>query len=377
MSRALQITRESAENGGGVAVTLRTDLAEERLADENPAAASRGAEAADAGSATPALNAGDVIIDVEYSGINYKDGMALAGSPGVMRVSPLIPGIDLVGTVAASDSPDWSVGDAVIVNGWGIGETHNGGLAERARVKSEWLIARPDGISARRAAAIGTAGFTAALAVLALEKNGLEKNGLEQHELQGLGLEQHGLTYSSGGEVLVTGASGGVGSIAIALLTAAGHRVIASTGRPSQREYLLGLGAADIIDRAELEAVGRPLQKQRWSAVVDSVGGQTLANALAQTVWGGGVAACGLVGGSDIPTTVMPFILRGVALLGINSVECPLPERQAAWARIERDLDLDLLDSFTTSVDLEGAIGAGAAILRGELHGRTVVDVRT
>jgi acrylyl-CoA reductase (NADPH) len=363
MSRALQVTRESAENGGGVAVTLRTDLAEERLADENPAA--------DAGSATAALNAGDVIIDVEYSGINYKDGMALAGSPGVMRVSPLIPGIDLVGTVAASDSPNWRVGDAVIVNGWGIGETHNGGLAERARVKSEWLIARPDGISARRAAAIGTAGLTAALAVLALEKNGLEKHGL-----QGLGLGQQGLTNSAGSEVLVTGASGGVGSIAIALLTAAGHRVIASTGRLSQREYLLGLGAADTIDRAELEAVGRPLQKQRWSAVVDSVGGQTLATALAQTVWGGGVAACGLVGGSDIPTTVMPFILRGVALLGINSVECPLPERQAAWARIERDLDLDLLDSFTTSVDLEGAIGAGAAILRGELHGRTVVDVR-
>jgi acrylyl-CoA reductase (NADPH) len=371
MSRALQVTRGTVENGGGVTVSLRTDvvdesLVDESLVDERLAAAARDSGAADpgaaaGGAAAAAINAGDVLIDVEFSGINYKDGMALAGSPGVMRVSPLIPGIDLVGTVAASASPDWSVGDAVIVNGWGIGETHNGGLAERARVKSEWLIARPDGISARRAAAIGTAGFTAALAVLALEKHGLEK---------------HGLTNSAGGEVLVTGASGGVGSIAIALLTAAGHRVIASTGRPSQREYLLGLGAVDTIDRAELEAVGRPLQKQRWSAVVDSVGGQTLANALAQTVWGGGVAACGLVGGSDIPTTVMPFILRGVALLGINSVECPLPERQAAWARLERDLDLDLLDSFTTSVDLEGAIGAGAAILRGELHGRTVVDVR-
>ncbi|MCU1469215.1 MAG: hypothetical protein JWQ39_364 [Glaciihabitans sp.] len=371
MSRALQVTRGTVENGGGVTVSLRTDvvdesLVDESLVDERLAAADRDPGAADpgaaaGGAAAAAINAGDVLIDVEFSGINYKDGMALAGSPGVMRVSPLIPGIDLVGTVAASASPDWSVGDAVIVNGWGIGETHNGGLAERARVKSEWLIARPDGISAKRAAAIGTAGFTAALAVLALEKHGLEKRGL---------------TNSAGKEVLVTGASGGVGSIAIALLTAAGHRVIASTGRPSQREYLLGLGAVDTIDRAELEAVGRPLQKQRWSAVVDSVGGQTLANALAQTVWGGGVAACGLVGGSDIPTTVMPFILRGVALLGINSVECPLPERQAAWARLERDLDLDLLDSFTTSVDLEGAIGAGAAILRGELHGRTVVDVR-
>jgi acrylyl-CoA reductase (NADPH) len=355
MSRALQVTRESAENGGGVAVTLRTDLAD----GNRTGPAGEAGTAGDAGAA--AVNAGDVLIDVEYSSINYKDGMALAGSPGVMRVSPLIPGIDLVGTVAASDSAQWSIGDAVIVNGWGIGETHNGGLAERARVRSEWLIARPAGISARRAAAIGTAGFTAALAVIALEKHGLA--GPEGGE-------------SGGGEVLVTGASGGVGSIAIALLAAAGHRVIASTGRPSQRDYLLGLGAADTIERAELEAPGRPLQKQRWSAAVDSVGGQTLANVLAQTAWGGGVAACGLVGGSDIPTTVMPFILRGVALLGINSVECPLPERTAAWARLERDLDLDLLDSLTTSVDLEGAIGAGAAILRGELHGRTVVDVR-
>lgn len=324
--RALQVTR----NGDTAHAVLREDLLDAEL------------------------GAGDVTVDVDYSGINYKDGLALAGGAGVMRIDPLIPGIDLVGRVATSDSPDWSVGDAVLVNGWGIGETHNGGLSERARVESGWLTPLPSRISARRAAAIGTAGFTAALAVLALERGGLP----------------------AGADVLVTGASGGVGSIAIALLAAAGHRVIASTGRASQRDYLLGLGAADTIDRASLEDAGRPLQKSRFAGVIDSVGGVTLANALAQTSYGGTVAACGLVGGSDLATTVMPFILRGISLVGINSVECPLPERTAAWARLERDLDLDLLDSLTASVSLEGAIAAGAAILRGELHGRTVVEVR-
>jgi acrylyl-CoA reductase (NADPH) len=320
--RALQVTKSDDT----VAATLRSDLTDDELGD------------------------GDVTIDVEYSGINYKDGLALAGSPGVMRIAPLIPGIDIVGTVAASDSPDWSVGDAVILNGWGIGETHNGGLSERARVKSEWLIPRPSTISPVRAAAIGTAGFTAALSVIALGE--------------------------PDGEVLVTGASGGVGSLAIALLAAAGHRVIASTGRESQRDYLLGLGATETIDRASLEDAGRPLQKSRWAGVIDSVGGHTLANAIAQTNYGGVIAACGLVGGTDIPTTVMPFILRGVTLAGINSVECPLPEREAAWRLLEKDLDFDLLDSLTASVSLEGAMDAGAAILRGELHGRTVVDVK-
>lgn len=331
MTRAILVTKTDDD----VRAELRADVSDDELGSE------AGGE--------------DVVVDIEYSGINYKDGLALAGGAGVMRINPLIPGIDLVGTVADSNSPDWSIGDNVILNGWGIGETHNGGLAERAKVRSEWLIPRPDAISSRQAAAIGTAGFTAALAVRALERAGLTADA---------------------GEVLVTGASGGVGSIAIALLAKAGYRVIASTGRASQRDYLLGLGAVDTIDRAELETAGRPLQKQRWAGVIDSVGGHTLANVLAQTVWGGAVASCGLVGSSDLPSTVMPFILRAVSLVGINSVECPLPERQAAWARLEHGLDRDLLDSLTTSVSLGGAIEAGAAILRGELRGRTVVDVR-
>jgi acrylyl-CoA reductase (NADPH) len=323
LARALQVTKSDA---GDVSVVLRDDLTDAEL------------------------GSGDVTVDVEWSGVNYKDGLALSGSPGVMRTSPLIPGIDLVGTVASSTSPRWKSGDDVVLNGWGIGETRNGGLADRAVVDGEWLIALPNSVSAKRAAAIGTAGFTAALSVLALG--------------------------NTDGEILVTGASGGVGSIAIALLAALGRTVIASTGSPEHREYLLGLGAADTIDRAELEAPGRPLQKQRWNGVIDSVGGHTLANALAQTNYGGVVTACGLVGGSDLPTTVMPFILRGVTLVGINSVECPRPQREAAWALLARDLDLDLLDSMTTSIGLGDTIEAGAAILRGELRGRTVVDVR-
>ena len=323
MARALQVTRSES---GAVSVAMRDDLTDAELGE------------------------GDVTIDIGWSGINYKDGLALAGSPGVMRTSPLIPGIDLVGTVAASNSARWAVGDAVVLNGWGIGETRNGGLADRAVVDGEWLVVLPDRISAKRAAAIGTAGFTAALSVLALG--------------------------NTDGEILVTGASGGVGSIAIALLAALGRTVVASTGSPEHRDYLLGLGASDTIERSELEAPGRPLQKQHWNGVIDSVGGHTLANALAQTNYGGIVTACGLVGGSDLPTTVMPFILRGVTLAGINSVECPRPTREAAWNLLARDLDLDLLDSLTTSIGLGDAIDAGAAILRGELRGRTVVDVR-
>jgi acrylyl-CoA reductase (NADPH) len=322
MATALQVTKS---DDGEVEVAVRDDLSDSEL------------------------GSGDVIVDVEWSGINYKDGLALAGNAGVMRTSPLIPGIDLVGTVAASDSPRWNAGDRVVLNGWGIGETRNGGLSTRAVVDGEWLVGLPDGISAKRAAAIGTAGFTAALSVIALG--------------------------DTDGDVLVTGASGGVGSIAIALLAAAGRRVIASTGRPEHRGYLLGLGAADTIDRSELEAPGRPLQKQRWAGVIDSVGGTTLANALAQTTYGGTVTACGLVGSSDLPTTVMPFILRGVILAGINSVECPRPKREAAWALLTRDLDLELLDSLTNSIGLREAIGAGEAILRGETRGRTVVNV--
>jgi acrylyl-CoA reductase (NADPH) len=323
MTRALQVTRS---DDGAVAVALRDDVTDAEL------------------------GSGDVVVDIEWSGINYKDGLALSGGPGVMRVSPLIPGIDLVGTVASSSSPRWSVGDAVVLNGGGIGETRNGGLASRAVVDGSWLVGLPASISARRAAAIGTAGFTAALSVLALG--------------------------DVSGDVLVTGASGGVGSIAIALLAATGKRVVASTGRPEHHDYLLSLGAASVIARSELEGPGRPLQKQRWGGVIDSIGGHTLANAIAQTTYGGTVTACGLVGSSDLPVTVMPFILRGVTLVGINSVECPMPRREAAWELLARSLDLDLLDSLTTSVDLAGAIDAGAAILRGELRGRTVVDVR-
>jgi acrylyl-CoA reductase (NADPH) len=323
MTRALQVTRVE---DGTVSVELRSDLTDAEL------------------------GAGDVTIDIEWSGINFKDGLALAGNPGVMRTSPLIPGIDLVGTVAASASPRWAIGQSVILNGWGIGETRNGGLADRAVVDGEWLVSLPTGISAERAAAIGTAGFTAALSVLALGE--------------------------IDGDILVTGSSGGVGSIAIALLAAAGHSVIASTGSPEHRDYLLGLGATDTVDRAEFEAPGRPLQKQRWAGVIDSVGSVTLANAIAQTNHGGIVTACGLVGGSDLPTTVMPFILRGVTLAGINSVECPRLQREAAWALLVRDLDLGLLDSMTTSIGLGDAIDAGAAILRGELRGRTAVNVR-
>jgi acrylyl-CoA reductase (NADPH) len=351
--RALQVTKA---DDGEVSAKLRTDVTDAELADSAPD--------------------GDVTVDVEYSGINYKDGLALVGSPGVMRANPLIPGIDLVGTVATSDSPEWSVGDRVVLTGWGIGETRNGGLSERARVRGEWLVHLPSKISARRAAAIGTAGLTAALAVLALGNRGRVGGTGADGGTAGDRGARGGDGDAGGGEILVTGASGGVGSIVIALLAASGHRVIASTGRTSQRDYLLGLGAVDTIERASLEDPGRPLQKQRWAGVIDSVGGHTLANAIAQTNYGGVVAACGLVGGTDIPTTVMPFILRGVTLAGINSVEASRPVRAAAWQLLERSLDLDLLDSFTASLPLGGAIEAGAAILRGELHGRTVVSVR-
>ena len=338
MFRALQVTR--AEDGSATAV-LRHDLTDDDLGE------------------------GTVTIDVEWSGINYKDGMAVAGNPGVMRANPLIPGIDLVGTIAAigpdveigmddaAAATSLSLGDTVLVNGWGIGETHNGGLSERARVSADWLVPVPPALSAKQAAAIGTAGFTAALAVLALERG-----------------------ESLDGDILVTGATGGVGSIAIALLAAAGHRVVAASGREEQRDYLLSLGAADVISRAELEEAGRPLQKQRWAGVIDSVGGQTLATALSQTLYGGTVAACGMVGGVELPTTVLPFILRGVNLAGINSVECPAPLRLAAWERLARDLDLELLDTITTTVTLTDAASSAHQILDGTLHGRTVVDVR-
>ena len=309
------------------------------------------------------LMPGDVTIDVEYSSINYKDGLALAGRPGVIREYPLIPGIDLVGTVVSTSSTGnpsstsgdrgWKPGDRVILNGCGIGETHFGGLAERARVTGEWLVPLPARLTPQRAAAIGTAGFTAMLAVLALEKAG-----------------------ALDGEVLVTGAAGGVGSIAIAILAGLGHHVVASTGRPELHDYLIRLGAAEIIDRASLSEPGKPLQPQRWSGAIDSVGGHTLANLLAQTNYGGTVASCGLAASHELPATVMPFILRAVTLTGINSVFAPHALRLEAWHRLAKDLDTALLDAMTTTIGLAAARDAADDILAGRIRGRTVVDVR-
>lgn len=304
-----------------------------------------------------ALGEGDVTLDVEYSSINFKDGLALTGRPGVIRTPPLIAGIDSVGTVSeVTGTSPWHPGDRVLVNGWGTGETDNGGLAERARVSSDWLIAVPDAFTSRQAAAIGTAGFTAMLAVLAIEETAAAA-GRES-------------------SILVTGASGGVGSIAIAILAKLGYRVTASTGRASEHDYLRSLGATDIIDRAELSETSRPLQTQRWAAAIDSVGGATLANVLAQTTYGGVVASCGLAQSADLPATVMPFILRGISLVGINSVYCPRPRRQLAWDRLATDLDPALLDSLTTTVPLSGALEVAESIMAGGVRGRTVVDVR-
>ena len=335
MFRALRVSQAADSAEPKVRVDLVDDLEDDVLGGED---------------------AGDVLVDVEFSSVNFKDGLALTGRPGVIKAPNLIPGIDLVGTVT-SGSAKWAVGDSVILNGFGIGETHHGGLGERARVKSEWLVRRPDAISPARAAAIGTAGFTAMLSVLALER--------------------HGVTPDADGPVLVTGASGGVGSIAIALLAALGHTVTASTGRAEEHDYLRGLGATDIIDRAELGgAAGRPLQSQRWGAVIESVGSTTLANVLAQVHYGGVVAACGLAQGPDLPTTVMPFILRSVTLAGINSVQAPLALREEAWARLATDLDLDLLDSLTETAVLAEAPAVAERILNGAVRGRTVIDVR-
>lgn len=298
-------------------------------------------------------SAGDVLVDVTHSSINFKDGLALTGRPGVVRSPNLIAGIDLVGTVTSSGSSDFTPGDRVLVNGWGLGEDHHGGLSERARVKSEWLVPVPSALTNAQAAAIGTAGFTAMLSVLALEKHGVE------------------------GEVLVTGASGGVGSIAIALLAKLGYSVTASTGKESEHDYLRSLGATTIIDRGSLgDDLGKPLQSQRFGGVVDSVGSTTLANALAQVNYGGLVTTAGLAQGPELAGTVMPFILRAVTLQGINSVYCPMPLRLEAWNRLGTDLDTDLLDSLTSTVPLDGAIAAAERIMAGSIRGRTVVDVR-
>lgn len=315
------------------------------------------------------LMPGAVTIDVEYSGINYKDGLAIAGKPGIVGTSPLIPGIDLVGTVERSDDPRFTTGARVVLNGDSIGETHHGGLAERARVRADSLVLVPDAITSKQAAAIGTAGFTAMLAVLALDRLGVKPDATP--DAAGPGANDDGT------DILVTGSAGGVGSVAIALLAGRGYRVTASSGRAaSEGDYLRRLGASDVIDRAEFEQAGRPLQKHRWAGAVDSVGGATLANVLAQVNYGGAVASCGLAGGADLPATVLPFILRAVTLTGINSVDAPLQLREQAWRALADELDAAMLDEMTTTIPLSGAIDAADDILAGRVRGRTVVDVR-
>jgi acrylyl-CoA reductase (NADPH) len=301
------------------------------------------------------LTPNDVRVAVEYSSINFKDGLALTGKPGVVRADALIPGIDLVGYVTDVFTPDspWNPGDRVLINGWGLGEAHHGGLADIAHVSSDWLEAVPDQLSNLHAAAIGTAGFTAMLAILALERHGV-----------------------SGGPVLVTGAAGGVGSIAVSLLSSLGFEVTASTGRAGEHGFLRSLGASDILDRASLNGQGKALQGERWAGVIDSVGSHTLANALAQTRYGGVVSACGLAQGADLPTTVMPFILRGVTLAGINSVLCPRELRREAWSRLASQIDVTVLDSLTNVVGLAEAPAVAEKIVAGNIRGRTVVDVQ-
>jgi acrylyl-CoA reductase (NADPH) len=297
---------------------------------------------------------GDVTVRVEWSTLNYKDGLALTGKAPVVRRFPMIAGIDFAGTVEASSHPAWKVGDKVVCTGWGMGETHLGAYAEKARVKGDWLVALPQGLSARDAMAIGTAGFTAMLSVLALEK--------------------HGVSPKSG-PVVVTGAAGGVGSVATAVLSKLGYHVIASTGRASEADYLKSLGAAEVIDRNELSAVGKPLAKERWAGGVDSVGSTTLANLLSMTTYGGAIAACGLAAGMDLPSSVAPFILRGVCLLGIDSVMCPIEPRKAAWQRLASDLDRSKLSEITTEILLAEVPEWGAKILAGQVRGRIVVKI--
>ena len=318
---------EKDDNGQTVA---RTDLDEAQLPD------------------------GDVTVDVEYSTLNFKDGLAITGKSPVVRKVPMVPGIDLAGVVTDSSHADWKTGDRVVLNGWGVGETHWGGLAQRARLNGDWLVPLPAEFTTRQAMAIGTAGYTASLCVDALLDHGVSP-------------EQ--------GEVLVTGATGGVGSVAMALLTKAGFKVAAATGKSSEAEYLEKLGAATVVDRAELAEKGKPLQKERWAGVVDAVGSHTLANACAQTRYGGAVAACGLAQCMDFPASVAPFILRGVSLLGIDSVMAPKPRRLAAWKRLSRDLDAGALKSIAREIALEEAIAAAGELMDGKVRGRIVVDV--
>jgi acrylyl-CoA reductase (NADPH) len=300
------------------------------------------------------LMEGDVTVRVEWSALNYKDGLAVTGKAPVVRRFPMIAGIDLAGTVEQSSHPQWKAGDKVICTGWGMGETHLGAYGEKARVKGDWLVRLPESMSARDAMAIGTAGFTAMLSVLALEKYGLTPKD---------------------GPVVVTGAAGGVGSVAIAVLSKLGYHVIASTGRASETDYLKALGAAEVIDRGELSGPAKPLARERWAGGIDSVGSTTLANLLSMTKYRGAIAACGLAAGMDLPSSVAPFILRGVCLLGIDSVMCPIELRKTAWSRLASDLDSGKLSEITHEIGLEGVIEAGAKILAGQVRGRIVVKI--
>ncbi len=300
------------------------------------------------------LPAGDVTVSVTYSTLNFKDGLAITHRSPVVRQWPMVAGIDGAGTVLESSHPDWKAGDAFVHNGWGVGETHWGCLAEKARLKGDWLVHLPSAFTPRQAMAIGTAGYTAMLCVMALEERGVRPES---------------------GEILVTGASGGVGSVAIALLSHLGYRVVASTGKLQESGYLQTLGAVELIDRQTLSAAGKPFQKERWAGVVDTVGSHTLANALAQTRYGGTVAACGLAQGMDLPTTVMPFILRNVALVGVDSVMAPLARRQQAWDRLARDLDPAKLEAMIEEVSLDQAQAKAQALMDGQVRGRVVVRI--
>lgn len=297
---------------------------------------------------------GDVTVRVEHSTINYKDGLAITGKAPVVRRFPMIAGVDFSGTVEQSSHPDWTAGDKVICNGWGLGETHLGAYAQKARVKGGWLVRLPPTMSAREAMAIGTAGYTAMLCVMALEQAGVKPGS---------------------GPVIVTGAAGGVGSVAVALLSKLGFEVAASTGRPQEADYLKSLGATEIIDRTDLAGPAKPLAKERFAGGIDSVGSTTLANVLSMTRYGGAVAACGLAAGMDLPTSVAPFILRGVSLLGIDSVMCPLDKRVAAWKRLETDLDRQKLAAMTTDIPLEAVIQTAPSIIGGGVRGRIVVNI--
>lgn len=300
------------------------------------------------------LPEGDVLVAVAHSTLNYKDGLAITNRGPVVRQWPMVAGIDGAGTVLESSHPQWKPGDRVVHNGWGVGETRWGCLAQKARLKGDWLVPLPAAFTTRQAMAIGTAGYTAMLCVLALERHGVKPGD---------------------GEVLVTGATGGVGSVAVALLARLGHRVVAATGKAAEADYLKALGAAAVIDRAELAAPGKPLQKERWTAVVDAVGSHTLVNACAQTRWGGVVAACGLAQGGDLPGTVMPFILRSVTLAGVDSVMAPLALRRQAWDRLARDLDPARIEAIAVEIPFEQVIARAGDLMEGKLRGRVVVTI--